>query len=103
MRTAGIVGASRRRWTRTTWRDREARPAPDLVQREFEASGQDRLWVADIIYIPTWAGFLYLAVVLASDGRGRASPGSGHLRARPSQALIPEDGEEGGMSQKLVI
>jgi len=36
----------------------------DLVDRKFEADGPDRLWVADITYIPTWAGFLYLAIVL---------------------------------------
>jgi putative transposase len=40
------------------------RPAPDLVERAFVAEGPNRLWVADITYIPTWAGFLYLAVVL---------------------------------------
>ncbi len=48
----------------TTVRDRDARPAPDLVERNFMAPGANRLWVADITYIPTWAGFLYLAVVL---------------------------------------
>ena len=36
----------------------------DLVQRRFKADGPDQLWVADITYIPTWAGFLYLAIVL---------------------------------------
>ena len=41
-----------------------ARPAPDLVQRIFTVAGPNRLWVADITYIPTWAGFLSLAVVL---------------------------------------
>jgi transposase InsO family protein len=40
------------------------RPAPDLVERNFVAAAPNRLWVADITYIPTWAGFLYLAVVL---------------------------------------
>jgi len=64
MRTAGLEGASRRRKIRTTVRCPEARPAPDLVERDFAAAGPDRLWVADITYIPTWAGFLYLAVVL---------------------------------------
>ena len=57
MRAAGIVGVSRRRWTTTTQRDRRARPAPDLVERDFTAPGPDRLWVADITYVPTWAGF----------------------------------------------
>jgi len=64
MRAAGIVGVSRRRFVATTVRDRDARPAPDLVQREFAAAGPNRLWVADITYIPTWAGFLFLAIVL---------------------------------------
>jgi transposase InsO family protein len=35
-----------------------------LVARDFRAEAPDRLWVADITYVPTWAGFLYLAVVL---------------------------------------
>ena len=64
MRAAGLEGVSRRRRFATTVRDRQARPAPDLVERNFAAAGPDRLWVADITYIPTWSGFLYLAVVL---------------------------------------
>jgi putative transposase len=64
MASAGLHGVSRRKWVITTVRDRGARPAPDLVERNFAASGPNRLWVADITYIPTWAGFLYLAVVL---------------------------------------
>lgn len=63
MRTAGLVGAHRRR-PRTTWRDREAVPAPDLVQRQFETPAPNRLWVADITYVRTGVGWLYLAVVL---------------------------------------
>ena len=63
MRSAGIVGVSRRRFCVTTQRD-GARAAPDLVARQFTATGPNELWVADITYIPTWAGFLYLAVVL---------------------------------------
>jgi len=65
MRANGLRGVSRRRgWCVTTKRDKEQRPAPDLVQREFTASGINQLWVADMTYIPTWAGFVYLAVVL---------------------------------------
>jgi putative transposase len=64
MRAAGIQGVTRRRWTKTTVRGDNTRPAPDLVDRDFTATGPDELWVADITYIPTWAGFLYLAVVL---------------------------------------
>ena len=69
MRAAGLQGASRRRWALTTVRDSKARPAPDLVERNFVAEGRDRLWVADITYIPTWAGFLYLAVVVDAWSR----------------------------------
>jgi len=69
MRTAGLVGVSQRKWITTTVRDRNARPAPDLVERNFVAPGPNRLWVADITYIPTWAGFLYLAVVLDAFSR----------------------------------
>ena len=70
MRAAGLVGVSRRKWmTTTTVRDRHARPAPDLVERNFAAPGPNRLWVADITYLPTWAGFLYLAVVLDAFSR----------------------------------
>jgi putative transposase len=64
MASAGLHGVSRRKWIITTVRDRDARPAPDLVERNFAAPGPNRLWVADITYIPTWEGFLYLAVVL---------------------------------------
>jgi putative transposase len=83
MREAGLVGASRRRdGPITTRRDKEARPAPDLVDRRFVAPGPNRLWVADITFIPTAAGFLYLAVVL--DAWSRKIVGwamANHLRA----------------------
>src|SRR5208283_512936 len=69
MRERGIYGASRRKSTTTTIRNRDARPAPDLVDRKFTAERPDQLWVADITYIPTWAGFLYLAVVLDAYSR----------------------------------
>lgn len=69
MRQAGITGVSRRRATRTTICDRDERPAPDLVDRDFRADAPNQLWVADITYIPTWAGFLYLAVVLDAWSR----------------------------------
>jgi putative transposase len=64
MRAASLQGVSRRKFIRTTRRDRSARPAPDLVDRKFIADTPNSLWVADITYVPTWAGFLYLAVVL---------------------------------------
>jgi len=69
MNTAGLYGVSRRRGVTTTMRDRAAKPAADLVERNFTAAAPNRLWVADISYIPTWAGFLYLAVVLDAFSR----------------------------------
>lgn len=64
MRERKLQGATRRKGFTTTVRDRNAKPAPDLVDREFTANEPDQLWVADITYIPTMAGFLFLAVVL---------------------------------------
>jgi putative transposase len=64
MRDAGLVGAHRRRLPRTTWRDRNAAPVPDLVRRQFTTPVPNRLWVADITYVRTGAGWLYLAIVL---------------------------------------
>jgi len=69
MREAGLQGVSRRSRTTTTTRGNGRRPAPDLVERDFAVSGPDRLWVADITYVPTWAGFLYLAVVVDAWSR----------------------------------
>lgn len=69
MRERKLEGASRRKGIRTTIRDRDAGPAPDLVERKFTADAPDRLWVADITYIPTYAGFLFLAVVLDAFSR----------------------------------
>ena len=83
MREAGLVGASRRRpGPVTTRRNKDARPAPDLVDRDFTAAGPNQLWIADITFIPTAAGFLYLAVVL--DAWSRKVVGwamTNHLRA----------------------
>ena len=64
MRSMHTQGVSRRRaWCVTTERNKRQRPAPDLVKREFVAKDINQLWVADMTYIPTWKGFLYLAVV----------------------------------------
>jgi putative transposase len=70
MRAASLRGASRRRGFPTTIRDHAAHPAPDLVRRDFGAPGPDQLWVADITYVPTHAGFLLLAVVMDAWSRG---------------------------------
>jgi putative transposase len=69
MRAAGLRGVSRRKRVVTTVRSAGARPAPDLVQRTFSAAGPNQLWVADITYVPTWSGFLYVAVVLDAWSR----------------------------------
>ncbi len=69
MREAGIQGVTRRKACRTTIRGRAPHMIPDLVDRKFVADGPNRLWVADITYIPTWAGFLFLAVVLDAFSR----------------------------------
>ena len=107
MRQAGLVGASRRRTgVTTTRRDRDARPAPDLVDRDFTAKAANELWVADITFVPTATGFLYLAVVL--DAWSRKIVGwsmANHLRAelvvdalemavgqrRPGEVIHPSD------------
>ena len=68
MTQAGLAGVCRRRFVTTTVKD-GGRQAPDLVERNFTAEVPDRLWVADITYIPTWTGFLYLAVVLDAFSR----------------------------------
>jgi putative transposase len=65
MRQAGLRGVSRRRgFVVTTQRDPGQRPAPDLVNRQFVADAPNQLWVADMTYVPTWAGFIFLAIVL---------------------------------------
>jgi putative transposase len=70
MRAAGLIGASHRQGgPTTTRRDRDARPAPDLVDRNFTAPGPNQLWVADITFVPTATGFLYLAMVLDAWSR----------------------------------
>jgi putative transposase len=69
MRQAGLVGAPRRRMGRTTVRDQAAAPAPDLVCRAFMANRPNQLWVADITYVRTWGGWLYLAAVLDAFSR----------------------------------
>lgn len=70
MHGAGLAGVSRRRRLPvTTRRDPDHHPAHDLVRRNFAAVGPNELWVADITFIPTMVGFLYLAVVLDAWSR----------------------------------
>ena len=72
MREAGLFGCGgRRRRARTTIRSHTERtpPAPDLVKRDFTPEAPDRLWVADITYVRTWEGWLYLSFVLDTYSR----------------------------------
>jgi putative transposase len=68
MSAAGLAGVSRRKFVTTTVKGSD-RQAPDLVDRNFTAERPNLLWVADITYIPTWAGFLCLAVLLDACSR----------------------------------
>lgn len=60
---------SRRRFVITTKRSETEGATPDLVERNFTADQPNKLWVADITYVPTWAGFLFLAIVLDAFSR----------------------------------
>jgi putative transposase len=64
MRKAGLRGCLRGKKKRTTRRDKHAVPAPDLVKRNFRAIAPDKLWTADITYVHTQEGFVYLAFIL---------------------------------------
>ena len=69
MRAAGLRGCMRGKKRRTTRRDPWAAPAPDLLHRDFVADRPNRVWLADITYIPTREGFLYLAFILDTHSR----------------------------------
>ena len=89
MRQLGLAGVHRRRFVRTTVRDQAAVAAPDLVERRFARQVPDRLWVADITYLPTRAGFLYLAAIV--DAWSRLVVGwamAGHLRTTLVSAAL---------------
>lgn len=82
MRKAAIQGCMRGRRRSTTRQAKDATAAPDLVDRRFLAASPDRLWLADITYLPTREGFLYLAFIL--DACSRRVVGwamANHLRA----------------------
>lgn len=82
MRRADLSGQFRRRRGKTTVRVHGVRTAPDLVERDFDPAAINRLWCADITYICTWEGWLYLASVM--DCYSRRIVGwamADHLRA----------------------
>ena len=69
MRATGLRGCVRGKKRRTTRRDPRAAPVPDLLCRDFVAGRPNRVWLADITYIPTQEGFLYLAFILDTHSR----------------------------------
>jgi len=64
MRQAGLSGTVKRRRGKTTIRVPGVRVADDLVRRDFQPAAPNTLWLADITYLRSWEGWLYLAVVL---------------------------------------
>ena len=84
LRAAGLVGCHRRRRRGLTRPDPQATPPADLVGRLFDPGAPDRTWFADISYIPTREGWLYLAAVM--DGYSRRVVGSRHGRASARRA-----------------
>jgi putative transposase len=83
MRQAGLSGEIKRKRGKTTIRVKGVTTAPDVVQRDFHPAAANRLWSADITYIRTWEGWLYLASVM--DCYSRRIVGwamADHLRAQ---------------------
>jgi putative transposase len=64
MRDLGISGAVRGKPRRTTWPCEVTERPADLVERRFAAPAPNRLWVADLTYVRTWSGFVYVAFVI---------------------------------------
>ena len=64
MRQQGLSGLLRRRFRRTTDSQHDQPVAPHLLERRFTVSRPNEVWVADLTYIRTWEGWLYLAVIL---------------------------------------
>ena len=64
MSALGICGVRRGKRCITTIPDTSAATPLDLVNRQFSAEGPNRLWVADITYVATWSGFVYVAFVV---------------------------------------
>jgi len=89
IRKAGLVGRTPRRFRRTTLPDPSTQ-VQNLVQRQFDPSEPNQLWLSDITYIRTWQGWLYLAVFL--DAYSRKVVGwalADHLRTDLVTAALP--------------
>ena len=122
MRQAGLSGLIKRRKGKTTIRVPGVRVADDLVERDFRPAAPNVLWVADITYLRTWEGWLYLAAI--QDAFSRRIVGwamADHMRAelvldalhmalarrRPGPGLVhhSDQGSQGGFkwsSQRLI-
>lgn len=115
MRQAGISGLIEKRWRRTTIRVPGVRVADDLVERRFRPAAPNVLWVADITYLKTWEGWVYLAAI--QDAYSRRIVGwsmADHMRSelvvdalqmalarrRPSPGLIHHS-DQGGQYVSL--
>jgi len=64
MKHLGLRGAVRGKKVKTTWPDKTAARPDDLVQRDFSAKAPNQLWVADLTYVASWSGFVYVAFVI---------------------------------------
>jgi putative transposase len=69
MRREGLAGVVRGRRRRTTIADEAADRPADLVERDFSASAPNELWVADLTYVATWSGVVYVAFVIDAFSR----------------------------------
>jgi putative transposase len=69
MRGLGLGGAVRGKTRRTTTPDATATRPADLVERDFSAARPNRLWVADLTYVATWSGFVYVGVIIDAFSR----------------------------------
>lgn len=69
MRELGLAGVVRGKVARTTVADESAPRPADLVDRDFHAPAPNRLWVADLTYVRTWSGFVYVAFIVDAYSR----------------------------------
>ncbi len=69
MAELGLRGAVRGKTRRTTTPDQTAPKPADLVERDFSASRPNQLWVADLTYVATWSGFVYVSFVIDAFSR----------------------------------
>ena len=89
MRQAGLSGLITKKWRTTTIRVPGVRVADDLLDRNFAAGAPNRCWVADITYLRTWEGWLYLVAVQDRSHRRcdyrQLAPATPYGRCRPGQ------------------